>query len=107
MSFTRSKSGPARRRGATSRLRAGGLRKSFTSAGKAASERSVPDSLITPSCGNVFEDMGFPPDEARNLLLRADLMSSIEDLIRARKLTQARAARSLVKALTGIDLAIS
>ncbi len=48
---------------------------------------------MTPSSGNVFADLGFPPDEAKNLLLRADLMIAIERIIESRKLTQARAAK--------------
>lgn len=48
---------------------------------------------MTPSCGNVFEDIGFPPDEARNLLLRTDLAIAIERIIERRGLTQAKAAK--------------
>ncbi len=41
--------------------------------------------------GNIFADIGFPPGEAENLLMRAELMSQIR---RASKgLTQAVAAR--------------
>ena len=41
--------------------------------------------------GNVFSDIGFPPGEAQNLAVRAELMSQIR---RASKgLTQAEAAR--------------
>jgi predicted XRE-type DNA-binding protein len=54
---------------------------------------AIPDSLITRSSGNVFEDIGFPPEEARSLLLRTDLMISIEQVIDARKLTQSQAAK--------------
>ena len=42
------------------------------------------------SC-NVFLDVGFPPDEAQNLLLRAHLMSRIRDV--ARGTTQREAAK--------------
>jgi predicted XRE-type DNA-binding protein len=41
--------------------------------------------------GNVFSDVGFRPAEARNLLLRARLMSKIRHS--ARHLTQAEAAK--------------
>ena len=47
------------------------------------------------SSGNVFLDLGFPPQEAENLLLRAELISRVRELIRRRKLTQAQAARIL------------
>jgi len=51
------------------------------------------DTRITPSSGNVFLDLGFPPGEAEHLLVRADLMSAVSALIKERRLTQARAAR--------------
>jgi predicted XRE-type DNA-binding protein len=41
--------------------------------------------------GNVFSDVGFPPAEAENLLLRAQLMSKIREV--ARGMTQAEAAK--------------
>lgn len=41
--------------------------------------------------GNVFEDLGFPPGEAANLLLRSQLMSKIRNV--ARGMTQAQAAK--------------
>lgn len=41
--------------------------------------------------GNVFADIGFPPDEAHNLLLRAELMLHIRKA--AKGLTQAETAR--------------
>jgi len=50
---------------------------------------------ITHSTGNVFTDVGFPPDEAEHLRIRADLMIHVEKLIIARRLTQARAAKLL------------
>jgi predicted XRE-type DNA-binding protein len=41
--------------------------------------------------GNVFEDLGFSPGEAENLMLRAQLMSKIRT--EARGMTQAQAAK--------------
>lgn len=41
--------------------------------------------------GNVFTDLGYPDAEAKNLLLRSQLMSEIREM--ARGLTQARAAK--------------
>jgi len=41
--------------------------------------------------GNVFVDVGFSPDEAENLLLRAQLMSRICDIVRGT--TQREAAK--------------
>lgn len=35
----------------------------------------------TLSGGNVFADLGFPPREAKNLVLRSDLMSGLERII--------------------------
>ena len=42
--------------------------------------------------GNVFLDIGFPPDEAQNLHLRSDLMSRIERNVRSSGLTQKECA---------------
>jgi predicted XRE-type DNA-binding protein len=48
---------------------------------------------LTRSSGNVFRDLGFPPEEAEHLRVRADLMIKIEKALRARSLTQAEAAK--------------
>lgn len=45
--------------------------------------------------GNVFRDVGFPPAEAHNLLLRAELMFRVERFVKDHKLTQAAAAKAL------------
>ena len=45
------------------------------------------------SIGNVFREIGFPPHEAQNLRVRADLMIEIIRIVRSRKLTQATASR--------------
>ena len=37
---------------------------------------------ITRGSGNVFLDIGFPPGEAENLQLRAQLMSQVRDVVR-------------------------
>jgi predicted XRE-type DNA-binding protein len=47
---------------------------------------------ICRSSGNVFRDLGFSPEESANLKLRADLMMVLGKLIKARRLTQAKAA---------------
>ncbi|MFV1981140.1 MAG: helix-turn-helix domain-containing protein [Rhodothermia bacterium] len=46
----------------------------------------------TVSSGNVFADMGFEPDEAVNLKIRAGLMMKIAKHIKDNGLTQANAA---------------
>ncbi len=48
---------------------------------------------ITPSTGNVFEDLGFPKEEAENLRVRSALMATIRAIIEEEGLTQARAAK--------------
>ena len=53
------------------------------------------DKNITPSSGNVFADLGFSPEEAAILQMRADLMAELRKVIKARKLTQAKAAKIL------------
>ena len=48
---------------------------------------------ITPSTGNVFEDLGFPKEEAENLKVRSSLMALIRAIVEEEGLTQARAAK--------------
>jgi len=48
---------------------------------------------ITPSTGNVFEDLGFPKEEAENLRVRSALMATIRGILEEEGLTQARAAK--------------
>lgn len=50
---------------------------------------------ITRGSGNVFQDIGFAPDEAENLKLRSDLMMRIEDYYKKSGATQAAAAKAL------------
>ena len=50
---------------------------------------------IIHSSGNVFIDLGYSPDEAAILQMRADLMVDLRKFIKAKKLTQARAAEIL------------
>ncbi len=47
---------------------------------------------LTPSKHNVFRDVGLPSKEARHLLIRADLMNRLQEVIASRDLTQAEAA---------------
>ena len=44
------------------------------------------------SSGNVFIDLGYSPDEAAILQMRANLMADLRKFIKVRKLTQAKAA---------------
>ena len=48
---------------------------------------------MTPTDGNVFSDLGFPPAEAANLLLRSQLMTALMRIMQRRRLTQAGAAK--------------
>jgi predicted XRE-type DNA-binding protein len=50
---------------------------------------------IVNSSANVFVDLGFSPEEAAILQMRADLMADLRKVIKARKLTQAKAAKLL------------
>jgi predicted XRE-type DNA-binding protein len=45
--------------------------------------------------GNVFRDLGFGERESQNLLLRAELVLSIEDFVKRSGLTQMAAAKQL------------
>ena len=48
--------------------------------------------ITVKSSGNVFIDLGYSPEEAAILQMRADLMADLRKLIKARKLTQTKAA---------------
>jgi predicted XRE-type DNA-binding protein len=50
---------------------------------------------VTPSCGNVFRDIGFSAEEAEHLLIRADLLIHVQKLIASRRLKQAEVAKLL------------
>ena len=50
---------------------------------------------IVNSSGNVFIDLGYSPDEAAILQMRADLMADLRKWIKAKRLTQAKAAETL------------
>ena len=50
---------------------------------------------IVNSSGNVFIDLGYSPDEAAILQIRADLMTDIRKFIKAKRLTQVKAAEML------------
>lgn len=45
--------------------------------------------------GNVFVDVGFPPEEALNLQMRAELMMKIEGHVEKSGVTQKQAAKTL------------
>jgi predicted XRE-type DNA-binding protein len=47
---------------------------------------------VTESKGNVFLDLGFPPDEVAILQMRSQLMVDLRKFIKSRKLTQTKAA---------------
>jgi predicted XRE-type DNA-binding protein len=47
---------------------------------------------VVHSSGNVFIDLGYSPDEAAILQMRADLMADLRKFIKAKRLTQAKAA---------------
>jgi len=50
---------------------------------------------VVNSSGNVFIDLGFSPDEAAILQMRADLMADLRKFIKAKRLTQTKAAEIL------------
>ena len=51
--------------------------------------------LDEKSSGNVFVDLGIPPEEAEILAMRSNLMCELERLIAERQWTQAEAAKIL------------
>lgn len=50
---------------------------------------------VYESCGNIFKDIGKGDDEANNLLMRSKLMVEIEQNIKGRGWTQAKAAKAI------------
>jgi predicted XRE-type DNA-binding protein len=50
---------------------------------------------ITDSSGNIFNDLGFSPEESAIYSLRAELMISLRKTIREREWTQEEAAKML------------
>ncbi|MPZ75126.1 MAG: transcriptional regulator [Deltaproteobacteria bacterium] len=50
---------------------------------------------VTRSSGNVFRDLGFPPDEAEHLVVRSDLMIKVQKVIASRRLKQSETAKIL------------
>ena len=50
---------------------------------------------VVNSSGNVFIDLGYPPDEAAIFQMRAELMADLRKLIKGKRLTQAKAAEIL------------
>jgi predicted XRE-type DNA-binding protein len=50
---------------------------------------------IIKSSGNVFIDLGYSPEEAAVLQMRADLMDKLRNFIETKKITQVDAAKIL------------
>ena len=55
-------------------------------------EGSIMKEPIVKSSGNVFLDLGFPPEEAAILQMRSDIMVDLRKFIKTKRLTQAKAA---------------
>jgi predicted XRE-type DNA-binding protein len=47
---------------------------------------------VVKSSGNVFLDLGFPPEEAAIYVMRSEIMADLRKFIQNKKLTQAKAA---------------
>jgi len=47
---------------------------------------------VVKSSGNVFLDLGFPPEEAAIYVMRSEIMADLRKYIKNKKLTQAKAA---------------
>lgn len=50
---------------------------------------------VVKSSGNIFLDLGFPPEEASILQMRSEVMADLRKFIQNKKLTQAEAANIL------------
>jgi predicted XRE-type DNA-binding protein len=60
---------------------------------KPAKKKSRPK--VEHSSGNVFKDIGFSDEEAESLLIRAQLLSELEDLIKSSGMSQRQLAKVL------------
>ncbi len=89
MSFTHSKRKLKKPHNTTSKLAAGATGRSSSDVKPPSKEDDV---RRTPGSGNVFLDLGFPPAEAENLRVRADLLIDLRQVIREKGWTQAQAA---------------
>jgi predicted XRE-type DNA-binding protein len=58
-------------------------------------KRRIPDETVTVGSGNVFQDMGFGPQEAAELKVKAQLALRIHDRLKELGLTQVKAAEQL------------
>lgn len=56
-------------------------------------EGNVMKERVTKSSGNIFLDLGFPPEEAAILQMRAEIMADLRKFITNKKLTQVKAAK--------------
>jgi predicted XRE-type DNA-binding protein len=65
--------------------------------------RTISMANITKGSGNVFEDCGFPPEEAADLKLRTDLMLKLRNFIRTQNWTNERAASYFGESLSRIS----
>lgn len=71
-----------------------GLNQALAHAGARSDANSNTNELkITKGSRNVFLDIGFPPEEAENLLLRAKLVTRIASIIEERNFSSRAAAK--------------
>jgi predicted XRE-type DNA-binding protein len=62
---------------------------------KASVKKAEPKFEVEQSSGNVFKDIGFDDEEAESLLVRAQLISALKDLIEGSGLSQRQMAKVL------------
>jgi predicted XRE-type DNA-binding protein len=62
---------------------------------KKCAKKTVKGVTFVEGSENIFRDLGFPEEEAVNLLARSTLMTEIKNILDKRKLTQAAAAKIL------------
>ena len=60
---------------------------------KSATANTRAGIAVTHGSGDVWIDLGFSPAEARNLEMRSQIMTALEDFVTQRKLTQVEAAK--------------
>ena len=61
---------------------------------------------VTPANGNIFADLGFAPDEANNLLVRAQLLNEVQRVYKRAKVTQSAGAKLFGVSQPRLNLAL-
>ncbi len=59
--------------------------------------------MMTQNSQNIFEELGFPPEQAEHLRIRSDLMISLRKLIQVRQWSVEQAAQQLKTSIDSVE----